>query len=66
MVRREKTVGDVERKMIVGSAKPFGRQGVEDAARSAGENAEPWEYEQEERKTCLHGSYCGSVFVVTR
>lgn len=62
VILHRKRAGDGEnRKVIVGSAQPFGRQVAESMVQSARENAEPRTCRQERRKTCSHVLYYSCV-----
>lgn len=54
------------RKVLLGSAEPFQRQGLEEIVESAREAAETRESRQEERKTSLHSFYCRRLFRDTK
>lgn len=66
IVQREETRDIEEGKVIVGSAKPFYEQRVEDMVEKAKENAELRETRQVETEICLHGFYYRRFLVVAR
>lgn len=63
VVRRKRTGGSGERKVIVGSAQPYSRQGAKNMIASARENAEQRKSRQRRRKTCLYRFYYRRVYL---
>lgn len=59
------TGGSGEEKVLLGLAKPFRGQRVENMVRSATDNAQRWEFQEKGRKAGLQGFYYRRVFRIT-